>query len=149
MWKIEKEFSVKLGGNTYINTPNLIVYKGEPLFKLYRSDSDGMLGIDFDLFDKSGKRIATIRKGIVVQGDTKSHKIESSHEEYKVIEKDTQKVIAAVKRRGTEGAELEVTVCLHTSDGFLIDATPTKTNIGGMTMTGCVMKDCAAGIAIK
>jgi len=149
MWKIEKEFSVKLGGNTYINTPNLIVYKGEPLFKIYRSESDGILGIDFDLFNNSGKRIATIRKGIVVQGNTESYIIKSSHEEYQVIEKVTQKVIASVKRRGIESTELEVSVHLYTSDGFLIDATPIKTNIGGMIMTGCVIKNLGAGIVIN
>lgn len=37
MWTVEDRFSVKLGGNTYINTPNLVVYKGEPLFRMYRS----------------------------------------------------------------------------------------------------------------
>ena len=68
MWSVEKEFSVKLGGNTYINTPNLIVYKGDPIFKLKRSDEDGILGIDFDVFDNAGNRVATFRKGVVVQG---------------------------------------------------------------------------------
>ncbi len=149
MWKIEKEFSVKLGGNTYINTPNLVVYKGEPIFKIYRSDSDGILGIDFDIFNKSGERIATIRKGIVVQGNAENYEIESGHEEYKVIEKQTKNLITSIKRREVDSVELEVSVKLYTSDGFLIDATPESTNIGGMVMTGCVIKDCAAGIAIN
>ena len=149
MWKLEKEFSVKLGGNTYINTPNLVVYKGEPLFKIYRSESEGILGIDFDIFDSTGNRVATVRKGIVVQGDSENYKIESGHEEYKVTEKGSNRLITSVKRRGAEGAELEVSVHLYTPDGFLIDATPTQTNIAGMVMTGCVIKDCGAGIAIN
>ena len=57
MWKVEDRFRVKLGGNTYINTPRLIVYKGTPLFQLGRSESDGMLGIDFDVFDAAGQRV--------------------------------------------------------------------------------------------
>ena len=38
MWKLESEFSVRLGGNTYINTPNLIVYKGTSIFRIRRGD---------------------------------------------------------------------------------------------------------------
>lgn len=149
MWNLEKEFSVMLGGNTYINTPNLIVYKGEPLFKIYRSDSDGMLGIDFDIFDSAGKRVATIRKGIVVQGDKDNYNIETGHEEYKVTEKSSNRLISSVKRRGVESAELEVSVHLYTPDGFLVDATPTHTNIGGNVMSGCTFKNCSAAIAIN
>ena len=44
MWNVETKFAVRLGGNTYINTPSLIVFQGEPLFRLRRSDEDGMLG---------------------------------------------------------------------------------------------------------
>lgn len=149
MWKVAKEFSVRLGGNTYINTPNLVVYEGESLFQMRRSDSDGMLGIDFDVFDAKKNRVATFRKGIVVQGDAKNYDIKTGHEEYSVTEKTTGRIIASVKRRGVEGAELEVSVRLYTPDGFLFDATPTKTNVGGMVMTGCTIKDCGAGIVIQ
>lgn len=149
MWKIEKEFSVKLGGNTYINTPNLVVYKGVPLFKIRRSDEDSMLGIDFDVFDSKGSRIATFRKGVVVQGDSENYEISSSHSEYTVTERSSCRVIANVKRRDVKGAELEVSVCLYTPDGFLFDANPNETNIGGVKMVGNIMKNCAAGIVIK
>lgn len=148
MWKVEDRFSVKLGGNTYINTPNLVVYKGQSLFRIYRSESDGILGIDFDVFDSTGTKVATFRKGIVVQGDSNNYTIESGHEEYRVTEKATGRLIASVKRRGAEGAEMEVTVHLYTPDGFLFDATPTHTNVAGMMMTGCVIESCGSGIAI-
>ena len=82
MWLVEERFSVRLGGNIFINTPNLVVYKGKPLFRIYRSDNEGILGIDFDVYDSSGKRVATIRKGIVVQGDQDNYNIRSGHEEY-------------------------------------------------------------------
>ena len=149
MWKIENEFSIKLGGNTYINTPNLVVYKGEPLFEIRRSESDGILGIDFDVFDSEGNRVATVRKGIVVQGDSDNYIIESSHEEYTVTERSSGRLLTSVKRRGVDGAELEVSVQLYTPDGFLLDATPTQTNIGGNVIKGCIFKDCGAGIAIE
>ena len=148
MWTVEDRFSVKLGGNTYINTPNLVVYKGEPLFRVYRSESDGILGIDFDVFDASGTRVATFRKSIVVQGDSDNYVIKSGHEEYEVTDKASGQLIAKVRRRAAEGAEMEVSVRLYTPDGFLFDATPTQTNIGGVMMTGNVFENCGAGIAI-
>jgi len=150
MWKVEEKFSVKLGGNTYINTPNLIVYKGQALFRIYRSENEGILGIDFDVFDSSGKRVATFRKGIAVQGDSNNYTIKSGHEEYRVEDKTTGQLIASVKRRGAQGGtEMEVSVHLYTPDGFLIDATPTQTNIKGMVMKGNVFENCGAGIAIQ
>ncbi len=36
MWQVEDKFRVIIGGNTYINIPNIIVYKGQPLFVLKR-----------------------------------------------------------------------------------------------------------------
>ena len=149
MWKIDSNFSVKLGGNTYINTPNLVVYKGEPLFQIKRSESEGILGIDFDVFDSSGNRVATFRKSVVVQGDSKNYKIESGHTEYKVTELNTGRLIAHVQRREAEGAELEVSVQLYMPDGFLFDASPTETNLGGIKMEGNIIKDCATGIVIQ
>ena len=136
-----------MGGNTYINTPNLIVYKGSSIFQVRRSD-DGMLGIDFDVFDLAGKRIATFKKGIVAQGDTENYRIESSHEIYSVTEKSSGRVIAHVQRRGVQGAEMDVQVRMYLPNGFLLDAGPLSTNLGGITMTGGVIKDCGAGIVI-
>jgi hypothetical protein len=148
VWKMEDKFSVRLGGCTYINTPNLVVYKGQPLFRIYRSESDNILGIDFDVYDATGARVATFRKGIVVQGDSNNYIINSGHDEYRVTEKASGRLIASVKRRGAEGAELEVSVHLYTPDGFLFDATPTHTNVAGIMMIGGVIKNCGAGIAI-
>jgi hypothetical protein len=107
-----------------------------------------MLGIDFDVFDATGNRVATFRKGIVVQGDSDNYIIQTGHDEYTVKERTSGRLIANVKRRGAEGAELEVSVHLFTPDGFLFDATPTQTNVGGVMMTGCVIKDCGTGINI-
>jgi len=148
MWNVENKFSVKLGGNIYINTPNLVVYKGQALFRIYRSESDGILGIDFDVFNASGNRVATFRKGVVVQGDGNNYLIKTGHDAYEVTEKASGRLIASVKRRGGQNTEMEVSVHLYTPDGFLFDATPTHTNVGGIMMTGCVIENCGAGIVI-
>ena len=147
MWKVETEFAVRLGGNTYINTPNLIVYKGTPVFRIRRSD-DGTLGIDFDVFDEKGQRVATFAKGVVVQGDEANYKIDSGHETYSVTERSSSRVVARVQRRGVQGAELDVHVHMYLPNGFLLDAGPQATNLGGATLIGNVFKNCGAGIAI-
>jgi hypothetical protein len=69
MWKLEDKFRVKIGGNYYIDTPNIVVYRGTPLFTMKRRENDFLLGIDFDIHDKTGARIATVRNGNVVQGN--------------------------------------------------------------------------------
>ena len=108
-----------------------------------------MLGIDFDVISSSGERIATVRNSIVVQGDTSKHTIRIGNEEYSVIENKSGRVIVNVRRRNVTGSELDVSVYLFTKDGFLIDASPTQTNIKGNTFTGCVMQDCQTGLAIN
>lgn len=149
MWRIENEFALRLGGNTYINTPNLVVYQGKSLFQIKRSETDGMLGIDFDVYNSSGNLVAKIRKGIVVYGDSNNFEIKTGHTEYKVIEKISGRLIAHVKRRNVEDTELEVSVHLYTPDGFLFDATPFETNISNMVVKGCIFKDLNVGIVIK
>ena len=148
MWKVETEFAVRLGGNTYINTPNLVVFKGTPVFRIRRSD-DGMLGIDFDVFDAKGQRVATFAKGVVVQGDQANYQIDSGHDSYTVTERSTGRVIARVQRRGVQGAELDVSVRMYLPNGFLLDAGPQATNLGGATLVGNTFKNCGAGIAIE
>lgn len=148
MWKMEKEFVVKLGGVTYINTPNLIVCKGQSLFRIRRSENEGILGIDFDMYDSKGAKVATVANAIVVQGDKTKYTITTGHDEYTVKENSTGRLIASIKRRGVQGAELEVSVDLYTPSGFHLMATPTKTNIGNLTLGVGVIKDCGAGIVI-
>ena len=148
MWKVEKEFAIRLGGNTYIDTPDLIVCQGTSIFQVRRSDEDGMLGIDFGVFDSKGQRIATFKKGIVVQGDQANYKIDSGHETYSVTQRSSGRVIARVQRRGVQGAELDVQVHMYLPNGFLLEAGPQSTNLGGLTMTGSVFRSCGAGIVI-
>ncbi len=149
MWHIEERFSVKLGGNTYINTPNLIVYRGEPIFRIRRSDTDGILGIDFDIRDAAGQRVATIAKGVVVQGNEQDYEITTGSNRYAVTQRATGTVICDIKRRAeAQGVELEVAVRLYMPNGFFLDAGPEQTNIGGITVRGYIFNNCDTGIAI-
>jgi hypothetical protein len=149
MWKVETEFAVRLGGMTYIDTPTLIAYKGTPVFRIRRNDEDGMLGIDFDVFDAKGQRVATFAKGIVVQGDAANYQIETGHEVYSVTERSSARVVARVQRRGVKGAELDVHVHMYMPTGFLLDAGPETTNLPGLRIRGGILKNNLIGIAIE
>ena len=107
-----------------------------------------MLGIDFEVFDSKGQRIATFKKGIVVQGDKENYTVESGHDAYAVTEKSSGRTIARVQRRGVQGAELDVQVHMYLPNGFFLDAGPQSTNLGGMTMTGNTFRSCGAGVVI-
>ena len=148
MWKVEENFVVRLGGTRYINTPNLVVVDDVPLFRLRRSDEDGMLGIDFDVFNAQGKRVATFAKSVVVQGDKANYDVQTGHETYTVTERSSGRVIARVQRRNVEGAELDVHVHTYLPDGFLLDAGPDGTNLPGFQMIGGTISDCPGAIGI-
>ena len=122
MWKVELNFAGRLGANLHVNTPYLISYKGTPIFRVRRNDADGMLGIDFDVFDAKGARLATFAKGAVVEGDAANYAIETGHEVYTVTERSSGRVIARVQRRGVSGAEMEVSVCMYLPSAFLPEA---------------------------
>jgi len=150
MWYVEKDFKIILGSNTYINTPNLVMYKGRSLFTVKRSDNTGLLGINFDVYDKKGTKVATIRNGIVVQGDKEDYNIREGMDHYSVTEQTTGRTICDIrKRRESPNAELEVSVRLYMPDGFLLDATPEQTNIGGNVIKSCTFRDCKAAIVIE
>jgi len=149
MWNVPEKFKVILGGNTFINTPNLIVYIEEPLFRLTRSTSDGILGIDFDIYGAEGAKVATVRRAIIVDGDKNNYEMITGHEEYKVVERKTGRMIAAVRRRDVTGAELEVSVELYTKDGILFQAGPYATYLpGGNELIGLTIENCNSGITI-
>jgi len=149
MWKIEDKFKVIIGGNTYIDIPNLVVYKNQPLFTIKRRESDGLLGVDIDVFDKGGERVATVRGGNIVQGNKEDYEIRSEMHHHSVIEKTSGRVICDIRRK-TEApdAELEISVLLYTPDGFLFEATPEKTNLRGVRMVDCTIEKCDYGIVI-
>ncbi len=149
MWRIEENFRVKVGGNTFVNARNLILYKDECLFTIKRTE-DGFIGIDFDVFDEKGERLATIRRGNVVQGNTDDYIINHPLDRYFVVEKATGKTICDVRRRSkSPDAELEVSVRLYTRDGFLIDVSPNGTNLKGVHFSGNTFNNVETGIAIN
>ena len=149
MWYQEDNFKVKIGGNYYKNTPNIISYKGENLFTITRAESTELLGIDFDIYNSKGKKIAVVKQGRIYSGDKELYEIIVSKEEYIFREKVSGRIICDIKKRTLAGnAELDVNVSLYTKDGFLINATPDKTNVGTNSISGLTFENCGGAILI-
>lgn len=153
MWLNEKQFRIRLGGNTYVDVPDLVVYKGKTLFTLKRHDGNGELGIYFEIYNSSGQHVASVRRNQIYQPDRQkeSYRVDGSADECSLADMDTGDTLCRVRRiRGIQASpiELEVWVHLYTPDGFLFDATPTSTNLRGLVMTGNVFVNCSTGITI-
>jgi hypothetical protein len=150
MWNVEPKAKVKLGGNYYINCDRLVAYHDEALFTVRRRESDGLLGIDFDVYDPRRQKVATVRRGTIVSGNREDYDITHDPHHYTVTEKASGRVICDIRRRdAAPDAEIDVSVDLYTPDGFRFQATPEQTNIGGMQIRGCTMENCGTGIAVS
>jgi len=148
-WKVEENFKVKIGNNIFINTPNIVMYGEEPLFKIYRSTSDGLLGIDFDIYDERGIKVATIRKGMIVDGNEDDFIFVRNFDHYTIIEKTSKRIICDLKKREMAGeVELELNLKTYTKKGFLFEATPEGMNIESNFLSGNIIKDGQVGIFI-
>ena len=150
-WKVPQHFKVMIGGNTYIDCPTIIDYKGQTVFELRRSDTDGFLAINFDIYAQDGSKIATVRNGQFVAPQPSGYVIEGSHDHYLLIEKATGRRICGIKLRekARDDAELDVSVEMYMPDGKLIKFSPTETNLGGIIMKGNTFQACGAAIKIS
>jgi hypothetical protein len=150
MFQVEDRFKLRLGGNTYINCKTLVEYKGESLFTLKRHDENDYLGIYFDIYNANGERIAAVKRNEIYYGDKEAFEIDGSLNRYVFTEKATGQVICDIrKREDAHPAELDVSVHLYTPSGFLFDATPEQTNLGGMVLRGNTVSDCGTGIVVR
>ena len=150
MWSVPQSFKVKLGGNFYIDCDSLIDFRGSPLFALKRREEDGLLGIDFDIYDATKKKVATVRRGTIVDGDRENYEIVHGAHHYVVREKKTGRVICEIKRQSQAvDSELEVSVDMFTPSGFHLMAGPEKTNLGGITIRGGTIAKCRVGISVN
>jgi hypothetical protein len=137
MWEVENNFKVRLGGNTYINVPKLVVYKDQTLFTLKRHDENGYLGIYFEIYDADGNHIASVKRNEIYYGDKEKYQIDGSMNRYVFSERESGRVICDIrKREDAHPAELDVSVRLYTPSGFLFDATPEQTNLPGSVIRG-------------
>ena len=150
-WIVPEHFKVIIGGNTYIDCPVIIDYKGQSLFELRRSDTDGYLGINFDLYGSEGKRVGTVRNALFVPPVPEGYSVQFGANHYTLTEDATGRVICDIKLRyeAQSDAEIEVAAEMYMPDGFLLRFTPEQTNLGGITLRGNIFRNCGAAIKIN
>ncbi len=148
MWEKPKNFKIKIGGSYFIDCENLITYHGESLFRrIERRDNDGKIGLDFDVYDNKGHKVATIRRGNVVEGDKDAYQIEHLADCHRVTEKSTGKVLVEINKSPPD-ADIAISVSMYMPDGFLLEATPDSLNIESTMMIGCTIERCKTAIGI-
>lgn len=149
MWEVENQFIVKIGSNTYINVPEIIVYDDKPLFKIVRAKNTNLLGVDFDIYDKKGVKVATIRRGMIVQGDENNYIIRKDYDHFTIKEKSSGRMICEIKKRDkAKNVELDLNVHMYTKDGFFINVTPNGTNVKGLLIKNSTFRNVKRGLVI-
>jgi hypothetical protein len=150
MWFVEDHFKVIIGGATFIDVPIIVEYGSESLFTLRRRENDGQLGISFDIYGRTKKRIATIRNNQIVEGNEKDYEFIRELNRYAVIEQSTSRIICDIRKRSSSPqAELLVSTIMYLPNGFLFQATPERTNINNLVMSGVIIQGGRCAIHIS
>ncbi len=128
--KVRKDFVVRIGGNEYTDTPNLLACKGEPLLRVAREEDSGDLDVELDLFDEKGKRRATVHNGEVVRGSGKAYDVRMTENSFTVFDRRKERTVCEIRRRANaRDMDIDVSLLLHTPEGFLVHANPDQTNL--------------------
>jgi len=130
MWEVEDRFKIKIGGITFINVPNLVVYKGQSLFTVKRHD-DGYLGIYFDIYNPKGYKIATVKRNEIYYGGKDKDRYQIDAPQINGYSPNGRRGIVICdlrKREDAHPAEIDVAVLhLYTPAGKVFEATPDRT----------------------
>lgn len=150
MWLKEKEFSIQLGGQTFIDIPTLIQFNGESLFTVRRHEDTGEIGIDCDVYSEHGDKIASIRRNNMYPGDKASYVVDRSESHITLTDSKTGVVLASIKRRGAAlPVELDVSLRTYLPDGRLLDLGPESSSIGGLFLKGNILQGGLIGVALN
>lgn len=154
--RIKQPMTVRFGGNLFINTPNVLVYKGQPFLTVEQYD-DGVLGVDFSIYDGSGKECIKVSKSIPVWNDgnydfVKSHDGYDAFFSWNGVRKYGDIRLMSIKRTSQDeanGISVDVNFITYLPDGRHMYATPIHLELPGANIiTGCVFKNGTNGINI-
>ena len=128
--KVREDFVVRIGGNDFTATPHLLACKGEPLLTVDRASSSGDLDVRLDIFDENGKRRAVVRNGKLLRGSKKTFDVRMTENSYTVFDRKKERTVCKIRRRANaRDMDLDVSLLMHTPDGFLVHANPDQTNL--------------------
>jgi hypothetical protein len=153
MWYAEGEFTVTIGTVTFVNVRDILVYGGESVFSIKRSERDGLLGIGFDIRSENGAKIAVVRNGNIYEGDKDKYAVDAKRDRYTLTEKSTGRVICDIRKRAeAKGVELDLSFELYMKDGVLFRATPAELSLDGraakLMMSNCTIRGFTQGIVV-
>lgn len=150
MWIKEQEFAVRLGGNTFINVPVIMAFKGEPLFQIFRSDGNYELAIDFEVFNSKGEKIATVKKNRIYPHH--AHKaaftIDGTENTLRLTDKSTGTILVEIKKGLAAQSGLDVSLNTYLPDGRLLSATPEGCSLPGIFFGNNTIQNCKVGISL-
>ena len=124
--KVRENFVVRVGGNEYTDTPNLLACKGEPVLTIRREPKSGEL----DIYDEKGREKAVVRNAKLVKGNKDAFDIRVTENSYTVFDNKAERAVCEIRRRANaRDMDLDVSLLLHTPEGFLVHANPDQTNL--------------------
>ena len=142
VWLAERHFKIKLGGNFFTNCPVLVAFDRRPLFGVTRSE-EGLLGIDFEVFNATGVKIASVKRNNIYCADKDAYQVEGSASYIALRDKTTQVPLVRITK-GPDAApvELEVSVSSYLPDGRILDLGPEVSNYANwFQMDGMTLQD--------
>lgn len=146
--KVPENFKTRIGGNFYVDTPNLVVYSDSTILRVERDDS-GDLHVMLAIYDSSGRRTALVEDTSVVDGSAGDFTVTQTEHSYNVREKASGRVICKLQRcAATRSMDLDAFILTHAPDGFFIHANPMQTNMGTKS-TGDLYVGLPAALAMK
>lgn len=140
---VPEHFRMRFGGNWFLSVPTLVAYKDVPLFAVDRRNSDGLLRIDFDIYDKDRNKVATIRRNQIVEEHGKEdYEVIRELNRFAVVERSTGMVLCDIQQRNrSKAAELDVTATTYLPGGELLTATLDDTKVTGAKIANLYMRD--------
>ncbi|HWR13212.1 MAG TPA: hypothetical protein VN577_00175 [Terriglobales bacterium] len=147
MWLKEKQFTIRLGGNTFIDTPTIIAYQNRPLINVFRQE-DGYLAVDLDIHDSTGQRIASVRKNNLYGQDKDLYEVKGTADSFTLTDKDSGITILDIRKRLEAEAEIDISLRTYLPNGELLDLGPKGSNIRSNLFSGNIFKACKIGMNI-
>jgi len=128
--KVRENFVVRVGGNEYTDTPNLLACKGEPVLSIRREAKSGELEVSLDIYDEKGREKAVVRNAKLVKGSKDAFDIRITDNSFTVFDNKAERAVCEIRRRANaRDMDLDVSLLLHTPEGFLVHANPDQTNL--------------------
>lgn len=147
--QVPKNFKTRIGGNFYVNTPNLVVCSGTTILRVERAEPGGELHVRLVIFDSTGRQSASVKDTKLIKGNRKDYSIHSTDNNYSVRENATGRVICKLQRcAATRSMDIDAFIMTHSPDGFFIHANPMQTNMGTKA-TGKTYQDLDAALVMK